>query len=306
MKYSHLTYDNVSIIEEIPERHRKIINNSKEGRDFINQEMQEPLKSEILNVWGKYPTVGEVDEVYQGQALISFVYDDGYRNNYTKARPLHLQYNIPGTFYLTTDWMKNDNRYSPVMTKEDAKQMLREGFEIGSHTVSHGIDEERYSEEYPDGKKLVNMTEGEIIFELNQSKFQLNRLGIPVSGLAMPWGSHANNRDLYKICYKYARSTHSDFGSIEDIWDIPVTFTARYNNNAEDLKQIIDEAIADNKWAIILMHHVIEQGDIDVEQNSNYYWYVNQLENVFQYINSKSSDLLPVDMRQAIAFIKNK
>ena len=54
------------------------------------------------------------------------------------------------------------------------------------------------------------------------------------------------------------------------------------------------------------MHHVIEEGDTAVIENSNYYWYDYQLAEILQYISSKPKEqLLPVTTYDGLRYAVN-
>jgi len=82
-------------------------------------------------------------------------------------------------------------------------------------------------------------------------------------------------------------------------------FVADKDNSVSDLKTVIDDAIAQQKWIIVMMHHVIESEDAVVPANSVYYWYESQLEEILQYVAAKQkTELLPISTRDALYFLR--
>jgi peptidoglycan/xylan/chitin deacetylase (PgdA/CDA1 family) len=121
--------------------------------------------------------------------LISF--DDNYASTYTLARPLMKKLGIHGICYVVTDWIGKPDRM-------DLKQLLQlrdEGWEIGSHTITH-----------PD---LTKSDPENAFYEINESKSQLLRLGFDVKSFAYPYG-HFNDYiySLVKKTYDWARACY--------------------------------------------------------------------------------------------------
>lgn len=101
--------------------------------------------------------------------LLSF--DDGYADNYKYAFPILREEKVPGTFFVVSSTVGNNNR----MTAGQLREMLANGMKIGSHTVNH--------------ERLTDMNAQEIDFELKASKEALEKiLGEPVCALAYPTG----------------------------------------------------------------------------------------------------------------------
>lgn len=63
--------------------------------------------------------------------------DDGYLSNYETAFPILKKYNIPATYFITTQYIGTTTMY-PHFTWENAKEMEESGLiDIQSHTHSH-------------------------------------------------------------------------------------------------------------------------------------------------------------------------
>ncbi len=81
-------------------------------------------------------------------ALVSLTFDDGLRCQFERAIPILNQHGFPATFFLianqdsthdrwaghTKDWWKIDWREDDI---EMLKQLVQDGHEIGSHSVTH-------------------------------------------------------------------------------------------------------------------------------------------------------------------------
>lgn len=86
----------------------------------------------------------ERDAPIGGSLVITF--DDGYRDNYTAAMPVLLQYRLPATFFIATDFIGTDRIpwwdaelgiVSEWMTWDEVRALHHAGFEIGAHTCNH-------------------------------------------------------------------------------------------------------------------------------------------------------------------------
>lgn len=104
--------------------------------------------------------------------LITF--DDAYRDVVTYAAPVLARYHEHATAYVITDRLSH-GRVTPWMTWPQLRLLERDGFDIGSHTVSH-VD-------------LVAVGPTEARLQLRASRFALERyLHEPVQWLAYPYG----------------------------------------------------------------------------------------------------------------------
>ena len=104
--------------------------------------------------------------------LITF--DDAYRDVVTYAAPVLWREHEHATAYVITDRLSH-GRVSPWMLWSQLPLLERDGFDIGSHTVSHA--------------DLVTAGPIKARFELRASRFALQRyLHKPVQWLAYPYG----------------------------------------------------------------------------------------------------------------------
>lgn len=122
-----------------------------------------------LQLWGA---------LMEGRALpthpVLVTFDDAYRDVVTYAAPILLRDHEHATAYVITDRLSR-GRPSPWMLWRQLPLLERDGFEIGSHTVSHA--------------DLVAVGPTAARFELRASRFALERyLHEPVQWLAYPYG----------------------------------------------------------------------------------------------------------------------
>ncbi|MHB1287246.1 MAG: polysaccharide deacetylase family protein [Leptospirales bacterium] len=125
-----------------------------------------------LGIEGLVPTNGIV---------ISF--DDGYLDNFEYAAPILDEFGYRGTVFCVsgkmgqlTDWAVDPLWVGlPLMTREQARELHENGFEIGSHTQTHPM--------------LTRIGEEAALSELLDSRTDLeDLLGAPVPTFCYPYG----------------------------------------------------------------------------------------------------------------------
>jgi peptidoglycan/xylan/chitin deacetylase (PgdA/CDA1 family) len=104
---------------------------------------------------------------------IIITFDDGYRDNYEQAYPIMSEYGFTGTIFCTTGSIGADT----FLTAAQIMEMLRNGWEFGSHTVTH--------------PHLPRCTTNDKQRELGESKKVLeNLLGNQVTSFCYPYGEY--------------------------------------------------------------------------------------------------------------------
>lgn len=115
---------------------------------------------------------------------VFITFDDGYIDNYDCAYPIMKKYNMTGTIFLIMNLMEKPG----YLTWNQVQTMSKDGFEFGSHTISH--------------KPLTSFDAAQMNQELTQSKqIMEQKLGKPVTFIAYPEGKY---NDLVKTQTKAA------------------------------------------------------------------------------------------------------
>ena len=137
--------------------------------------------------------------------IISF--DDGYLDNFTRAYPILKQNGFRASIFLVSDYIGLRSEWAgctgedvaPLMSREQLLILIREGFELGSHTRRH--------------TNLTAVPPEEARREVEEGKLNLeNLLQKPIRSFAYPFGNF--NPDIIegvrKAGFTTARTVHTD------------------------------------------------------------------------------------------------
>lgn len=106
---------------------------------------------------------------------ILITFDDGYLDNYANAYPIMKKYGFTATIFLITGIIGRDERY---MNWQQAREMQKDGFVLGSHSVTH--------------QPLTKLTPDQIRQELTESRAEMERqLGQKPRYFAYPTGAYS-------------------------------------------------------------------------------------------------------------------
>lgn len=113
-----------------------------------------------------------------GRALpdkpVLITFDDGYLDNYTNAYPILKKHGFTATIFIVTDLVGKDERF---MTWDQVREMQKDGFVFGSHTVNH--------------TPLTKMSSEQAAAELADSAAEMERqLGAKPRYFAYPTGAY--------------------------------------------------------------------------------------------------------------------
>ena len=117
------------------------------------------------------------------ESCVIITIDDGYDDLVDVALPILREFEYPFTFYLYTNFLGGSGR---TLNDEEVKELIEEGAELGSHSVSHDFlvrAKRKFGNE--------NDYEDWLAKEIKGSKESLEkRFGVNVSSFAYPYGEY--------------------------------------------------------------------------------------------------------------------
>lgn len=77
--------------------------------------------------------------LYKRKPVISITFDDAPIEDFLLLKPLMDSHGVKGTIYVNSNFVGKTINGQPYMTLEQIKQLVLEGWEMGSHTASHSF-----------------------------------------------------------------------------------------------------------------------------------------------------------------------
>ena len=151
---------------------------------------------------------------------VVFTFDDGYEDNFLEAAPVLREYGYTGAFYVPVDFIgaqqmdvrdaRESNRieHNRRMSWEQLRELLGEGMEIGSHTMSH--------------PRLNRVSSDQARREIFDSKRELEgRLGVEISSFCYPGGCYDQTHLALVEAAGYRSAATASPGRLENLFEIP-------------------------------------------------------------------------------------
>ena len=198
----------------------------------------------VIPVTPPPPTPGQFTE-----GMVSLTFDDSWLSQYTNALPILQTAGLKGTFYLTTQPVKEG--WDDFMIPANIQDIAQKGHEIAGHTVTHA--------------DLTTLSNAKINQEIKNSKTYLQNLtGQTVVSLAYPYGSVSTKvKNLTKNAgYTSARGVDYETLNISttDKYDLK-SQCIETSDSIVSIKAQIDAAKANKQWYVLCIHEVKDGGD---------------------------------------------
>jgi peptidoglycan/xylan/chitin deacetylase (PgdA/CDA1 family) len=237
------------------------------------------------------PTNPPVGTSLTASPKISFTFDDSLASTYTNVLPILSKYGLTGTDYAITGCIGmitvpntcHANTDTPYMSWTQLETLQNDGWEIGSHTVTHPY---LATSDATDGQPNV-LTAAQVTQELTQSKADLAAHGINATDFSTPYGDY-NNAVLAQIAKYYASQrgfadqNNNDWPAYNDY--IINDYQVEGTTTVAQVEAKIDDAIANNRWLVLTMHNILPKPSTNPD---DYEWGTTQLDQVAAYVKAK-------------------
>jgi peptidoglycan/xylan/chitin deacetylase (PgdA/CDA1 family) len=223
---------------------------------------------------------------YKGQALITLVYDDGFKSDFENALPLHVEFNLQAGFAIIASRTLNKRYWHGYMEPSQVAEAAKQGVEICSHSYTH--------------PHLTTVNDMRLDFELRKSKQALENItGQKVTSFAVPF-SNSDDRVISAAekYYSAVRVKGRKFTPVDPKQGddrIVYSFGLTKDSTFEEVKEIIDKAVAEKAWVTLMLHGVTperypEQREYEIDKGL--------LRQILGYIKEQGEDkLLSVNLR---------
>ena len=206
--------------------------------------------------------------------MISITFDDGWKNQYTRAFPVLDRYGIKGTFYIISrmpEYMLHEGEGR--MNDEEIRILSNKGHEIGAHSQTH--------------PHLQISMPWKVRREVEGSKKDLEDRGFKIEAFCYPYGRRNwfVDRVVANFGFLGARLAHGEYNTnTTDKFHLEAKCLRNFTT-LEEVKNWIDNAM--DKWLILVFHQI---------ENNPPGWGVEQgmLEDICRYIKYKNLEVVTV------------
>jgi len=208
------------------------------------------------------------------EAKVSITFDDSVASTYNNALPVLSQRDLKATVFVNTGFVGR----SGYMTWPQVQALQNQyGWEIGSHTVTHS--------------DLTKLSATKLKNEINNSLAALTGKGLVVSSFATPYGSY-NNKVLIEALKTYnLHRTFEDIGGLNSFPYNRAVLSVRSVDagyTPQDVFSWIDQAIAEEKWLILVLHEVKPSPDPQYEYTTT----ISDLTQIADYIKNSGIEVV--------------
>lgn len=207
--------------------------------------------------------------------IISFVDDDGNSKFLTKSKPIYDKHNVKCTVAVITNSVSKNNG----LTLSDLKTLNSEGYEIVSHTHTHG------QTIYKPG--VATATDEEIELDIKKSFDYLKENGLETDTIVWAWGGYSDPNRYIRLAKKYFKYGVNASGGVmkEEVFN-DMYYKRSFINKSTSLdtyKALIDDCYTNNGWLIFGTH-----SGSDTEIDSTL------LDEIVSYVKSKNIQVMTV------------
>jgi peptidoglycan/xylan/chitin deacetylase (PgdA/CDA1 family) len=179
---------------------------------------------------------------------VTLRFDDGWKSQYDNAFPKLSNEGYKGTFYIVTHQLA-DTGYPGFMSRSQITSLYNAGEEIGAHTRTH--------------RDLTTLSDADQQSEINGSRQDLLSWNVgPILSFSYPFGSYNSTTMSLVQNAGFTNAAATIDGNVTPTSDqyqlerLGVTV----NVTANQVKQWIDNAIANKQWLILAFHAIDYSG----------------------------------------------
>ncbi len=225
---------------------------------------------------------------YKGQALITFNYDDGQKNNFDVALPLHIEFNVAAGFAIIAERTFEPRSWTRYMEPWQVTEASRLGVEICSHSCTHPrmteIDEAQLARELAESRKLLEGLVG---------THQKNG----VTSFCIPYSTTNDQINAAALGhYDVVRGKGNKFTSLfpTQKQQIAHSYSVDKTTPVEGIKKLIDTAVAEKAWLTLMLHGVVESKEYSYRPNDTD---ADMLKDILAYVRDYGREMLmPVNL----------
>lgn len=175
-----------------------------------------------LDAGFRFAPASEIASAGADAKTLAITFDDGLKSVLTHAAPILKEYGLPWSFFPVTDWCDGREQWvaDKVMSWSDVEELLNQGAELGSHSVTHpdfgAVDMARTADELGRSREVIRQRIG----------FAPNSFAIPF-GQSRNWSeaAHACAREAgYDIVYAQAEESRTP-------GTVPRTFVTKFDGD---------------------------------------------------------------------------
>jgi len=210
------------------------------------------------------------------EGIVTITFDDGYLNQYKLAFKAMKKRGFKGTLFVITGLIGELFEGRKLMGLKELQELLKEGWDIGSHTVSHS--------------KLTTLAPEALEAELLYSKRWIEeKLKYEPVAFAYPYGMF--NEKVARVVAKYYVYGRTGECKINEVGEISPTLGAcsLWQDNVDYVKYMIDLVSSEGGWLIIVVHGVVEsEHDLPIE-NQLFNWItLDKFEEILDHIKARN------------------
>ena len=180
---------------------------------------------------------------------VSLRFDDGWLSQYQNAVSKLNSVGLKGTFYIVSRRLADQGNTDFVST-DQVRDLYRAGHEIGAHTRTHSF--------------LTQLTGVQQQSEIQGSRQDLLQLNVgAINSFAYPFGDY-NDAALQMVKSAGFTSAAATIGGLIGPTDDPYQlrrFSVEVNVPISQIKQQIDQALANQQWLVLTFHRVDDSGE---------------------------------------------